>query len=77
MEGHAKKCAERYCELASKKIVQLYKVSTSCEDDHDHRFKNEELETGGEFSKVCSHIVSGPSILWSVHNLGKSDHQMK
>ena len=56
MEGHAKKCAERYCELVSKKIVQLYKVSTSCKDDHDHRFKNEELETGGEiFQSLFTH----------------------
>ena len=26
MEGHAKKCVERYCELANKTIQQLYKV---------------------------------------------------
>ena len=29
MEGHAKKCVERYCELANKTTQQLYKVSTS------------------------------------------------
>ena len=28
MEGHAKKCVERYCELANKTTQQLYKVST-------------------------------------------------
>ena len=28
MAGHAKKCVERYCELANKTIQQLYKVST-------------------------------------------------
>ena len=28
MEGHAKKCVERYCELASKTTQLLYKVST-------------------------------------------------
>ena len=27
MAGHAKKCVERYCELANKTIQQLYKVS--------------------------------------------------
>ena len=27
--GHAKKCVERYCELANKSTQQLYKVSTS------------------------------------------------
>ena len=42
MEGHAKKCVERYCELANKTIVQLYKVSSPCLDDH--QFKKEELE---------------------------------
>ena len=32
MEGHAKKCVERYCELANKTTQQLYKVSTPCID---------------------------------------------
>ena len=40
MEGHAKKCVERYCELANKTTQQLYKVSTPCIDDH--HFKEEE-----------------------------------
>ena len=35
MVGHAKKCVERYCELANKTTQQLYKVSTPCIDDHD------------------------------------------
>ena len=34
MEGHAKKCVERYCELANKTTQQLYKVSTPCINDH-------------------------------------------
>ena len=34
MEGHAKECVERYCELANKTTQQLYKVSTPCIDDH-------------------------------------------
>ena len=34
MAGHAKKCVERYCELANKTTQQLYKVSTPCIDDH-------------------------------------------
>ena len=29
MEGHAKKCVERYCELANKTTQQLCKVSNS------------------------------------------------
>ena len=42
MEGHAKKCVERDCELAHNKVEQLYKVSNPCLDDH--QFKQEELE---------------------------------
>ena len=52
MEGHAKKCAAKYCELASKTAQQLYKVSTPCLDDH--QFKEDELESVGQLSKVCS-----------------------
>ena len=56
MEGHAKKCVERYCELANRTTQQLYyKVSTPCFDDH--HFKEEELKSVGELSKVCSQIV--------------------
>ena len=54
MEGHAKKCAERYCELANKTTQQFYKVSTPCIDDH--HFKEEETKSVGELSQVCSHF---------------------
>ena len=55
MEGHAKKCVERHCELANRTTQQLYKVSTPCIDDH--HFKEEELKSVGELPKVCSQIV--------------------
>ena len=56
MEHHAKKCVERYCELANKTTQQqLYKVSTPCIDDH--YFKEEEMKSVGELSEVCSQIV--------------------
>ena len=55
MEGHAKKCVERYCELANKTTQQLYKVSTPCIDDH--HFKEEEMKSVGELPQVCSQIV--------------------
>ena len=55
MEGHAEKCVERYCVLANWTTQQLYKVSTPCIDDH--HFKEEELKSVGELSKVCSQIV--------------------
>ena len=45
MAGHAKKCVERYCELANKTTQQLYKVSTPCIDDH--HFKEEEMKSVG------------------------------
>ena len=79
MEGHAKKCVERYCELAIKTAQQLYKVSTPCIDDH--HFKEEELKSVGELSKVCSQVVlkclylariGRPDILWSVNKLARS-----
>ena len=55
MEGHAKKCVERSCELANKTTQQLYKVSTPCIDDH--HFKEEETKSVGEVSQVCSQNV--------------------
>ena len=79
MQGHAKKCVERYCELANKTTQQLYKVSTPCVDDN--RFKEEELKSVGELSNVCSQIVlkclywariGRPDILWSVIKLARS-----
>ena len=74
MEGHAKKCVERYCELANKTTQQLYKVSTPC--IADHHFNEEELKSGGELSKVSYQIVlkclylariGRPDIIWSVN----------
>ena len=55
------------------------KVSTPCIDDH--HFKEEELKSLGELSKVCSQIVlkclyfariGRPDILWSVNKLARS-----
>ena len=61
MEGHAKKCVERYCELANKTTQQLYEVSTPCIDDH--HFKEEGLKSVGELSQVCSQFCSEMLIL--------------
>ena len=55
MQGRAKKCAQRYCELANKTTPQLYKVATPCIDDH--QFMEEEMGSDGELSKICSQIV--------------------
>ena len=79
VEGHARKCVERYCELANKTTQQLYKVSTPCIDDH--HFQEEELKSVGESSKVCSQIVlkclylariGRPDVLRSVKKLARS-----
>ena len=76
LEGHAKKCVERYCQLVNRTTQQLYKVSIPCIDDH--HFKEEEFKSVGELSKVCSQIVlkclylariGRPDILWSVNKL--------
>ena len=62
----------------TKTTQQLYKVSTPCLDDHN--FKEEELKSVGELSKVCSQIVlkllcltriGRPHIPWSVNKLAR------
>ena len=79
MAGHAKKCVERYFELANKTTQQLYKESTPCIDDH--HFKEEETKSVGELSNTCSQIVlkclylariGRPDILWSMNKLARS-----
>ena len=69
MEGHAKKCVERYCELANKTTQHLYKVSTPCLDDH--QFKEEELGSVGELSNV---VLKCPNLarMWSVSKLARA-----
>ena len=79
MESHAKKCVERYCEFANKSTQLLHKVANPCIDDH--QFKEEEIGSDGELSKVCSQIVlkclylarvGRPDILWSVNKLARA-----
>ena len=79
MEGHAKKCVKRYCELANKSEQKLHKVATPCIDDH--QIREEETGSVGELAKVCAQIVlkclylariGRPDILWSVNKLARS-----
>ena len=79
MVGHAKKCVERYCELAIKTTQQLYKVSIPCIEDH--HFKEEETKSVLELSTICSQIVlkclylariGRFDILWSVNKFARS-----
>ena len=76
MEGHAKKCVERYCEHANKTTQHFYSVATPCLDDH--HFKEEENGLVVELSTFCSQTVlkylylariGRPDDLWSVNKL--------
>ena len=67
------------CYHLTKKAEQLYKVSSPVLDDYN--FKQEEPETVGQLSEVCSQIVfkslyleriGRPDILWSVNKLSRS-----
>ena len=53
MEGHAKKCVARCCELANKTTKQLSKVATPC---IDHQLKEEEMGSVGE--KRLAQLIS-------------------
>ena len=73
------KSASRDCELANKKTEQQNKVSSLCLDDH--HFKEEELKSVGECSKVCSQIVLKclslawilePDIRWPMNKFARS-----
>ena len=71
MEGHAKKCVERYCELANKTTQQLYKVSTPWM--YAHHFKDEELKSVGNLSQAlvsnCSEMIDTWQVLFTDHRI--------
>ena len=73
MEGHAKKCGERCCELAKRTIEQVYKVATPCLDGH--QFKEEKWSQIVLKSLHWARI-GRRDILWSVNKLAREDHQM-
>ena len=81
MEGRAKKCVERYCEVVGEETEQLYTVSTPCSDDH--YFKKEELESVGVLFKNmlldCLDMLVFGTNWWTRHSLacqqtGSSSH---
>ena len=83
MDGHAKKCVEKYCEFANKTTQQLCKAATPCMDDR--RIEGGGDKSVGEFSTVCSHIVlkclhlariGRLDILWSVNKLARAVTKM-
>ena len=72
-------CVQRCCELANKTTQQLHKVATPFLDDH--QFKEDEIESVGELSTICSQIVlkclfvarvCRPDILWSANKLARA-----
>ena len=67
MSGHAKKCVERYCELANKTTQQLYRVSTPCIDDH--RFKEEDMKSVGNCHKHAIKLFSNISFWHELEDL--------
>ena len=79
MEGHARKCVERYCDSANKKTEQLYKVSSPCLDDH--QIKNGRIAKQRwivrsllPYVKKCLYLARNgrPDIMWSVNKLARS-----
>ena len=78
MEGAAKGCVERYCELAGLDVSSLKKVGTPCVDDHT--LAPEELVEKGVLSPVCSQAVlkcwymirlARPELYWDVNSLAR------
>ena len=57
MEGHAKKCVERYCELENKTFQQLFKVTTPCLDDHQFKEELKLLETCQKYAHNCLDLL--------------------
>ena len=79
MEGHARKCVERYCELANKKVEQIKKVQVlAWMIIYSDRKNLNQLEN---HQQNCSQIVlkcvysariGRPDILWSVNKLARA-----
>ena len=76
MAGHAKKCVERYCELANKTTQQLTKYLL-----HASMTTTSKKKSVGEMSHVCCQTVvkclysariGRPDFLWSVNRLARS-----
>ena len=70
MERHAKKCVERYCDLANKKAEQLYKVSAPILDDH--QFKKRRRRNGRIFVESPELLVVGTHLWTSSDKVDKS-----
>ena len=79
VDGHAKKCVERYCGLAKKHPSNCTKLKLHALMTINSKKRN--WESVGELTKVCSQIVlkclylariGRPDILWSVNKLARA-----
>ena len=64
MEGHAQTCVERYCEMANKKVEQLYKVSSAWMTVTSSKKNSNQLENCQKFA----HNLFWNACTW--HELG-------
>ena len=80
MEGHAQQCVERYCELAHKKVEQVYKSFKSLPGMiiNSSRRNSNQLENCQKYSHELSSKtlylarIVRPEILWSVNKLARA-----
>ena len=79
MEGQARSCVDRYCELSGCDIKALPRVATPCMDDH--LFNPEDLMHEGHLKSKASRAVlkalylarlQRPDLLWTVNSLARN-----
>ena len=68
MEGHVKKCVERYCELANKSTQQLYQVSIPCWRPFSNKNWNP-----WDCSQLCSRAISCSNVHCVIPSTSSSD----
>ena len=79
MEGRAKKCVERYWELANKTTQPFFQGATPCMGDH--QFREEEIGLFWELPTVCSQMflkclylarIGRPEKFWPVNKIARA-----
>ena len=75
MEGHAKKCVERFSELENRKPAQLYEVLTPCLNDHSVNKGRTGNRVQIVMTCLCLARIGRPDIAWSAKT-GTSCHKM-
>ena len=79
VQRHGRTCSKIRCAILAskqtKKVKQFFKVSSLCLDGH--QFKQEELESVGELSQVCSQIVLKGFYMARIERPDKMDSGMR